>query len=418
MTKERIVTGIDVGSFSVRTIIARVAHNDDVLRVLGVGSVPSLGMRRGFVVDVPDTASAIASSVELAEKMAGVSVGHGVVGIGGVGISVESSKGVVAVGKADGEVTEDDVSRVLSAAQAISVPMNKEIVHVVPRSYRLDDQSGISDPLGMRGVRLEVDALIVESPVSHVRNLAQSVSQARIDVEEMVFGPLAASFSVLDKRQKELGVAIVDLGATTTSIAIFEEGEVVHVAVLPVGAGHVTNDIAIGLRTSVDVAEKVKLLCGSVLPHTIDSQAEVDLSSIDSHESGSVQHRHVADIIHARLEEIFDLIHKELASVGKAGLLPAGVVLVGGGAHMPHIVEFSKDRLGLPIQIGYPQKLGGVLDKVDDPAFATVVGLVLWSEEHAQTGSFLSGNGFFHSLSGGFGGGASRIRGWFEKFLP
>lgn len=419
MQKSNTIVGIDIGSSFVRTVIAQEMHGEEKPRIIGVGMAASFGMRRGVIVDVDDVAKVINESVEAAERMAGLAVKSALVSIGGSEISFQSSKGVIAVGRADGEVAEDDVTRVIGEAQIIQRPMNKEIIHVIPCKYRLDDQDNIKDPVGMKGVRLEVDALVIEGSASQVKNLTKCVYQAGIEIDDIVLAPLVAAKAVLSKKQKELGVAMVNMGGGTTSVAVYEEGELLHTAIIPVGAGHITNDIAIGLRTSIDTAERIKLEYGMARSTYVDKREEIDLSQIDSQEEGTVSHYHVAEIIEARLEEIFELVQKELKLIGKAGLLPAGIVLSGGGAKMPHIVEMAKDILRLPTQIGFPQGFSGVLDRIDDPAFATAAGLVQWGVEKTDIGVSGAASGkmmeiFSHSATGT----VDTMRKWMKKFLP
>jgi len=297
--------------------------------------------------------------------------------------------------------------------------MNKEIVHVIVRKYRLDDKDNIKDPLDMKGVRLEAETLLIESANTNIKNISKCLYQTNIEIDDLVLEPLAAAKSTLSKKQKELGVVLINIGGGTTSLAVYEEGDLVHTAILPVGAGHVTNDIAIGLRTSVEVAEKIKLEYGSALSKEVEKKEGIDLSQIDSQEEGIVSRHHVAEIIEARLEEIFSLIRKELKEIGKDQLLPSGAVLVGGGAKMMHLPELAKEILGLPVQIGFPLGLGGVMDKADDPSFATVAGLVLWEQEKyvSQKDGFM-GFKSFNSLARPAGDTVSKMGSWLKKFLP
>ncbi|NTV40875.1 MAG: cell division protein FtsA [Candidatus Moranbacteria bacterium] len=419
MSKDFVIAGIDIGTSSVRAVIAQQFKGDENLRIIGVGTSFSNGIRRGVITDVEDISKTINEAVDNAERMAGVPIRSAILNIGGCNIEFADSKGVIAIGRADGEVSEDDINRVIAESQMIQLPMNKEIVHVIARKYRLDDQDNIKDPLGMKGVRLEVDALVIESSSTQVKNINKASNQAGIEIDDLVLEPLAAAGAVLTKKQKELGVVLINIGGGTTSLVVYEEGDLLHSSILPVGAGHITNDIAIGLRTSIEVAEKIKLEYGSALAGGVSKEDGIDLSKIDSREDGIVSRYHVAEIIEARLEEIFSLVQAELKSIGKAGLLPSGAVLVGGGSKMVNINELAKDVLGLPIQTGFPIGFGGILDKVDDPAFATVAGLVLWGQN--QTGERRESQGNingFNFFSKTFGAIMDKIRDMFKKFLP
>lgn len=420
MASRDIIVGIDIGSSNVRTVIAQVFPEEERPRIIGVGLASSTGVRKGVIVDLDETTRSINESVGQAEKNSGVAVSQAIISIGGNHIISQNSKGVIAVGRADGEVTEDDVMRVINAAQAISVPSNTEIIHIIPRNYSLDDNKNIKDPLGMNGVRLEVDAMIVEGSTPFIKNLTKCVEQSGISVLDFVLAPLAAAKSALTRRQKELGVVLVDIGGGTTSVAVFEENDLLHTTIIPVGGNHITNDIAIGLRTSIDVAEKVKLEYGNALPQEISKKEEINLAEIDSHEEGIVSRYHVSEIIEARLEEILDLVNKELKLIGRERLLPGGVVLVGGTAKLPGAVDLAKNVLGLPAQTGFPMQLGGLIDKVDDPAFVTVVGLILWGLENVnidRVGNIMSGR-LIGGISSGVGGSIKGMKKWFGKFLP
>jgi len=421
MSKGDIIVGIDVGSSKVRTVIIQVFPDEELPRIIGVGASQSVGLRKGVITDLEEAMRSISESVGQAERSAGVSVDKAIVSIGGNHITSQNSKGVIAVGRADGEVEEEDIERVINAAQAISVPPNKEIIHIIPKNYSLDDQKSIKDPLGMNGVRLEVDAMIIEGSTPFLKNLRKCFEQLKIDVDDFILAPLAAAKATLTKRQKELGVVLVDIGGGTTSLAVYEENELLEICVLPVGGNHVTNDVAIGLRTSIDIAEKVKIEYGSALSRDIGKKEEINLAEIDKSEEGLVSRNHVAEIIEARLEEIFNMVNKELKTIGKDKLLPAGAVLVGGTAKLPGAVDLAKDILGLPAQTGFPLPLGGLVDKVDEPSFATVIGLVLWGFENSigsRKGGSLLKNKVISSLSSSVGGSMGSIRRWVGKFLP
>ena len=419
MSRKNIICGIDVGSSNIRTVITQIISPEEKPRIIGVGVTASLGVRKGVIVNIEETLQAVNESLEKAERTAGITIDRALVSIGGNHISSQYSKGVIAVGRADGEVTSDDVERVIGAAQAISIPPNREIIHIIPKNYSLDDQKNIKDPLGMNGVRLEADTLIIEGSTPYIKNLSKCFDQAKIEVDNFVLAPLAGAKSTLTKRQKELGVVLIDIGGGTTSVAVFEEDDLISSVILPVGGNHITNDIAIGLRTSIDVAERVKIEFGSAIPREIGKKEDINLAEIDSSEEGIVSRHHVAEIIEARLEEIFTLVNKELKAIGKEKLLPAGAVLVGGTSKLPGAVDLAKEVLGLPAQTGFPAPLGGLVDKVDDPSFATVIGLVIWGIEANESDGILKSSGrFMGNLTSGLGGKAGDIKRWVEKFLP
>lgn len=416
MAKEQYIVGLDIGTSSVRVVQAKV-DQAGAFSVIGAGEVASSGMRRGVIVDIEEAVSSISSALEKVERMTGVPVAGANVSIGGSHISSLSSHGVIAVSRADGEITENDIVRCIDASQAISIPQNKEVLHVFPKNFTLDGQTGIKDPSGMSGIRLEVDTIIVQAGLPFVKNLTRAVMQAGLEIEDLILAPCAAAESVLNKRQKDLGVCLVDLGAGTTGLAVYEEGDLLHTAVLPVGSMHITNDIAIGLRCSIETAEKVKLQFGHCDLKAIDKHAEIDLSKLDSSEDQSTTHGYVVEIIEARLEEIFGMIGNELKKIQRDGKLPSGVVLTGGGAKLPGVVEFSKKHLRLPSVLGRPQNVSTIIDRVADPSFATVAGLVLWG------GKYSGGLGHAPSLGSAVKNilsnrNVAKIRKWLRSFLP
>lgn len=378
MAKERVITAIDVGSTRIRVVVGMVGDDSRVPQVVGVGDTPSHGIRKGQIIDIEETINSIAQAVSEAERMAGSPVDHAIVNLGGVGMNVITSRGFISIGRQDGEIHPEDIQRVLEAAQAVSIPQTQKIIKVIPRAFTVDDQVGIKDPIGMTGIRLEVDALIMTAPQAAMRNIMKCIHQAGIDVDDFVPSMLAASEAVLSRREKELGVAVVDIGGGSVNIAVYEEGALLHTAVLPLGAGHVTNDIAIGLRTSVDTAEKVKLEYGTCLTSEIRPSDVIDLSLLSHVDTQQVSHLLLAQIIEARMQEIFDLVAREFRKINRDGLLPAGVILTGGGVKIAGCVEIAKQVLNLPVQVGYPVEVEGVVDNIDDPAYATVIGLLLW----------------------------------------
>ena len=335
MSKEQYIVGLDVGTSCVRVVQAKIDPDAGSFNIIGASEVPSSGMRRGVIVDIEEAVSGISSALEKVERMTGVPVVSANISVGGNHISSLSSHGVIAVSRADGEITENDIVRCIDASQAISIPQNKEVLHVFPKTFTLDGQTGIKDPLGMSGIRLEVDTIIVQAGLPFVKNLTRAVVQAGLEVEDLVLAPCAAAESVLNKRQKDLGVCLVDLGAGTTSLAIYEEGDLLHTTVLPIGAMHITNDIAIGLRCSIETAEQVKLLFGHCDPKAVNKDEEIDLSKLDPTEEQSTSRSYVVEIIEARLEEIFNMVNGELKKINRDGKLPAGIVLTGGGRNCP-----------------------------------------------------------------------------------
>lgn len=409
MAKEDIIVGLDIGTISIKTVVAQVKSNQAKPQVLGTGFAPSTGLRRGVIVDIEETVKNISQSIEEAERASGLPIEHAYVNVGGNHIISRSSKGVVAVSRADGEISEEDVLRAIKAAEAISIPQNRELLHTLPRYFKVDDEDLIKDPVGMTGVRLEAETLIIEGSTPFIKNLTKSLSETGIEIDDLVLSTLAASRAVLSKRQKELGVLVLDLGGGTSGLTVFEEGDIIHTCILPIGATHITNDLAIGLRTSIDVAERMKLEYGSALPEEINKKEVIDLSKLEG-EEGVVSRRYLAEIIQARLIEIFDLVNKELRKIDRSGLLPAGLVIVGGGAKIPGLVDLAKERLGLPAQIGFPIDLDGVVDRVDNPSFATAVGLVLWGMDKKEKGR----KEIFYPLASTF----SKIHRWLKTFLP
>lgn len=410
MPKERVLASLDIGSAKIRTIVA-VADGDgdkEVPNVIGVGISPSMGIRKGHVIDVEELIHNIISSLEDAERMAGVPINHVYVGISGSHIESFDSRGVIAISGA--EITVDDVARVLEAAQAVSIPANRRILHIEPKAYSVDEQHGIKNPVGMTGIRLEVEAHIVTGHVQHIKNLEKCVDQAGVDIDEIIPATIAASEAVLTKRQKELGSVVVDIGAGCTSIAVFEEGTILRSVTLPVGGESVTNDIAIGLRTSIDTAEKIKIEFGSVLPEEITEREMIDLSSVSKVDTQTVSKRYMAEIMQARYFEIFSLVKDELTRIGRSGMLPAGALLTGAAVKAPGVLDLARDVLGLPVQMGFPVDISGVIEKVDDPAYATALGTLVWG---MREGGQMKSMGSFQ-----FGRAAQQVGGWFKSLLP
>lgn len=381
MLKDSLITGLDVGSTTIRMVVGQKSKQDEKLKIVGAIETPAQGISKGVVVSVEDAVSSISAALEKLERMVGQPIDHAWVGISGSHITAQESKGLVAVSKADGEIRPEDVERVIEAARAMATPPNYEILHVIPKSFTVDYQTGIKDPIGMTGVRLEVETQIIQGLTSQIKNLTKCIYRTGLNIDDLILSALATAESVLTSRQKELGVVVINFGGATTSIAVFEEGDVIHTAVLPVGSEYVTNDIAIGLRISIDTAEKIKIREGSCLPQNFKKHDEVRFADIGGIEDGSFSKRQVAEIVEARVEEIMEWVDKELKKVGKSGMLPAGAVITGNGAKLDGVIEVAKKSLRLPASLGYPQELISSLDKVSDLSFTTAVGLVLWGSQ-------------------------------------
>ena len=412
MAREKIIIGLDIGTCNITVAVAQVKEGNPNPQIIGVGRVVSAGLRKGVVVDIEETVRNIKEAVSVAQRISGLPVEHAFVSIGGSHITCKSSKGVIAVSRADGEISQEDKERSISAASAISLAPNREILHVLPRRFRVDEQDSIKEPVGMQGVRLEVDSLIVEGATPYIKNLIKCIREADLFEDGLMLAPLAASQSVLTKRQKELGVLLLDLGGGTSGLAVYEEGDILHCQILPVGNLHITNDIAIGLRTSIDVAEKIKLEYGSVSPGSVGKKDLIDLEKLGGDDGQASRHQ-IAEIIEARVGEILDLVNKELKKIDRAGLLPAGVVLVGGGAKLPGLTELTKEKLKLPVQIGRPQNFEGIVDQVDDPSFATVCGLIV----SALGDGIKSESGRSFDLPA-IGPAFNKAKKWIKGFMP
>lgn len=411
MARENIVVGLDVGTSTIKVVVASVVSENKKPQIIATAQVPSFGVRRGAVVDLEEVSQNIKKCVEDAERISGQSISDVVVNFGGNHIVCRSSRGVVAVSRADGEVSDEDMNRVIAAAKAISLPQNREILHIIPRQFYLDGQEGIKDPRGMSGVRLEVEALVIECSTPSIKNLQKAVEESDLSVSGLVLSSLASAEAVLSKRQKELGVLLLDIGGGTTGLTVIEEGAIIHTCTLPIGGGHITNDIAIGLRTSVDVAEQVKVQYGAASVEVMHKKENIDLSKISGEEL-SIPRKQVVEIIQARLEEILDMAQKELKKIDRQGLLPAGAVLIGGTTKLPGIVDVVKKELGLPTQIGYPKEIDGIIDRVDDPSFATAVGLAIWGASSESSKSFGVGN--FVNVQKSL----NKVVKWAKHFLP
>lgn len=411
MAKTRIVASLDIGSSKIRTVVGVQDAESLVPNIIGVGIAPSTGMRRGAVIDVEETINSISSSLEDAERMAGEPINHVFLGIGGSHIESINSKGVIAVSHTQNEITEDDVDRVLEAAQAVTIPSNRRILRIIPKTFTVDEQKGIKYPVGMTGIRLEVETHIITGFEPIIKNLEKCVLQSGVDIDDIIPSCLASAEAVLSKRQKELGVAVIDIGCGSTSISVFEDGAILYTGVIPVGGENVTNDLAIGMKTSIDTAEKVKIEYGSTIPEDVSERETIDLSLISKTDTHVLSKKQIVEIIEARYSEIFVLVKDELARIHRDGMLPAGAIITGAGAKISGIIDLARETLNLPAQIGFPQNYDGVVDKIDDPAYATAIGLLLWgSRFEGRHHSGLKGMNFKKGLSS--------IKNWFKNLVP
>lgn len=374
---EQTVVGIDVGSSKVCTLVGEI-REDVGLRVIGVGIAPSRGMRKGAVVNLAEATAAIAASVQEAERTSGYRIERAYVSISGPHIASQNSRGVVAVSRREEGITAEDVSRALDSAGAISVPYNRELLHVIPRHYIVDGQEGVRDPVGMHGFRLEVEAHVVTGSSTVIQNLVKCVNGAGVEVDEVVLGPLAAGDAVLTENEREVGVVLVDIGGGTTDIAIFIDGTVWHTASLGIGGEYITNDIAIGLRLPPAVAEEVKIRYGHARPAQVGPEERFPAEPFGETSPQMLPRRKLAEIVEARVAEILEMVQTDIKRSGYEGLLPAGVVLCGGVAQLPGIGELAREVLGLPVRVGRPQGLVGLVDRISGPAFAVAAGLMGW----------------------------------------
>ena len=413
VSNKDIITGLDIGTNAIRIVIGqRTAEGG--LQIIGAAETIAEGINRGSISSIEEAVSVISETVEKGERMTGFNIDRMVVGISGIHIKTLNSKGVVAVAKANEQVEESDIDRALEAAQAIATPPNYEILHVLPTSYNLDDQKDIKDPVGMSGVRLEVETQIIMGLSSQVKNLTKCIYRTGIDIEDLVFSILATAEAVLTKKQKDLGVAVVNVGQATISMAIFEEGDILHTAVLPIGAGHITNDLAIGLRTSVETAEVVKLDQSQAVAEGISKREEVDLHKYSEEEKKGtyVYKKDIANITEARMEEIFKMVNEELKKIDRDGKLPAGIVLTGGGSKLPAIVDLAKKVIKLPVFLGEPTEKTFPIDKLNDPEFTTALGLVIWANNNMD-----DSQGFLTHFSA-VKNTTDKMRGWFKSLWP
>lgn len=429
MAKDRVIVGIDVGTSKITTAISTVKE-DGMVNIIGVSNVPSKGLRKGQIVDIEESVTGVTEGLEGAERMAGVSVGSAYISVGGAHISCLNSRGVVAVSEPEKEITQDDVDRVIEAARAVSLPSSKEILHCIPRGFIVDGQEGIKDPIGMTGVRLEVDTHIITGASTAIRNLVKCISEVGVDVAGLIFSGLASGEATLSDTEKELGVILIDIGGGTTDLCLYVDGALSYSSVLPIGAKNITSDLAIGLRVSLESAEKIKLAISKPqhevalpqAPKEKKEEDEVELSNLGIAEDvKKISKKTVVEgIIKPRLNEIFSMIVIEIKKSGFGGLTPAGVVITGGGAETVGIAEVCRRILQMPVRIGSPTQITGLIDEIQSPPFSTSVGLLHYAAKKQSSETKKSQMGGFPKSVGkvSVSGLGSKIIEFAKSFLP
>jgi len=410
MRKWKTVSAIDVGTTKVCTLIAEVGDGGQ-MRIAGVGLVPSKGLHKGMVVNINEAKECIRQSVKKAEQSSGYRVDSAYVGVTGRHISGRNNRGVVAVTRNDRLVRPDDLRRVLQNAQSLKVTSDEKLLHLIPRSYTVDGQEGVQNPVGMHGFKLDVETHVITAAVSSVQNLVKCIRGVGVDVEDLVFEALASSEAVLTADEKQVGVILADIGGGTTDIAVFKDGSIWHTAIIPVAGYQLTRDIAVGLGLPFEVAEEMKKKYGTVMP-VYDTKADND--AISTGQNGHrISYSGLCDIVRARIEELLRLIVLELPRGEQDLLVPGGLVLTGGTSNLPAIDSLGREMLHMPVRVGAPLQIHGLGDNLTDPAFSTAVGLLLWGAKPKNVSSWKS-SGF----GGNIGNLVSRIKSLFSKPAP
>jgi cell division protein FtsA len=409
--REAVLVALDVGTNKVVALIGEVTR-DGTVTVIGKGAVPSAGIKKGVVVNIDQTVNSIAAAREAAERLSGYRIESAIVGIGGHHVESQNSRGAVAVSGPRREVTREDIERATEVARAVTIPSNREVLHVLPRGFVVDGQEGVKDPLGMSAVRLEVETHIVHASATAVQNLTKCVGRAEIKIDELVAASLASADAVLTDTERELGVAVGDFGAGTLDLALFMEGSPFHTAVLPLGGNNVTNDIAIGLKTSLAAAEDLKIRVGTADPTGVDKDEQVDVAGIGEGDASSASRYELALIIEARMREVFEKIGEQIEKAGSGGMLPAGLVLTGGAAQLAGAARLGREVLQMPVRVAGPSGVSGLTDHLLTPAYSTSLGLLIWG---AQTVSS-EDSGSYESAPGP--GVLGRMRDFARGLLP
>ena len=410
MAKADLVIGLDIGTTKICVVVGEVT--EDGVDIVGIGSSPSTGLRKGVVVSIDETVKSVQKALEEAELMAGCEIRAVYAGIAGSHIKGFNSHGVIAV--KTGEVTQKDVERALEAASAVAIPLDREVIHTLPQEYIVDDQRGIVHPLGMSGVRLEVKVHIVTGAVTSAQNIVRSCHRAGLDVSDIVLEALASAKAVLTEEEREIGVALVDLGGGTTDIAIFANDSIKHTGVLPLGGQNLTNDIAFGLRTPMASAERIKLKYGCAMVDLVHNDEIIEVPSVGGREPRRLSRTLLAEICQPRMEEVLALVDQELTRSGYKHLIGAGVVLTGGGSLLEGSQELGEQIFNMPTRIGFPRNIGGLKDVVNSPKYATAVGLLCFGAEKEGAPGGGGGGGGGRTSPGTFDGMLKRMKDWFK----
>lgn len=411
--EDPIVVGIDIGTTKICTLVARV-EGEKNLRILGVGIEPSQGIRKGTVVDLAAASQAVARSIDKAERSSGMEITSAVVSLAGSHVSSLNSRGVVGI--SGRVINQDDVLRALDAAQAVAIPHNREVIHVIQRGFTIDGQDGIRMPIGMHGYRLEVEAYTITASASTIENLRQCVAASGVTVSQFVLNPLASGEVVLSETERQMGAVVCDIGGGTTDMAIYIDGDIWHTMVLPVGGSHITSDIAHGLRLSISQAEDVKKQHGYAVEADVNSGETFIVRTFGEDKPAQVSRKELANIIEARVEEIFLLVLQEIKRSGYDGLLPAGMVLTGGTSLLPGIRNLADRVLGLPVRVARPENMVGLVDQLNSPAFSTSVGLLNWALLMSETTPASVAHG--SRMKGGTAIDLESIKSWLKRLLP
>lgn len=406
MARNNYLVGLDIGTKKTVAIIGEITEEQKV-EIIGIGVAESRGIRKGVVVNLDQTISAIKRAQEEAELMAGVEIDSAYVGISGSHIKSFNSRGVVAVSGKNREISREDIRRVIDQARALSIPPDREIIHIIPQEFIVDEQDGIKDPLGMSGIKLEVNVHIVTSAITSLQNLKNCLERAGIGIQEIVLNQIATSYAVLTHDERELGVGLIDIGAGTTEVAIFERGALWYTSTIPLGGDNFTNDIAVGLRTPIPEAEKIKKKYGCVALPVAEEQETIDVPSVGKGRKSRLLPRQLlADIIQPRAEEIFRLVDADIKRMGYEKSLNSGIVLTGGTALLDGLEEVAEEIFDLPVRRGDPNYVGGLVDRVSTPDYATAVGLILYGYNQIQE------HGFAKDKKKGFW---AKIKDWFNE---